>query len=150
MKKQDYHCSITANVTRKEAAENINHVSEWWATNFEGSSEKLNDVFTVHFGETFVTFKVMELVPDKKIMWQVIDCNLHWLHDKKEWQGTKILWEISTKNNSTQIDFTHIGLVPEIECYNDCKKGWNFYVGDSLLKLLSVHKGLPDTARANR
>jgi hypothetical protein len=150
MNQEDFNCSITANITPEEAIENISHVSDWWTTNFEGSSEKLNDVFTVHFGETFVTFKVFEAVANKKIMWLVIDCNLHWLKDKKEWKDTKMLWEVSGKNKSTQISFTHIGLVPEIECYDSCVKGWNFFVGESLLKLLSEHKGLPDTSKTNR
>ncbi len=52
-------------------------------------------------------------------------------------------FEITTKGNSTQIDFTHIGLVPEVECYNDCVKGWNQYVKDSLLKLITEGKGQP-------
>ena len=150
MKGQNYHNSIVANITAKDALENISRVPKWWATNFEGNSQKLNDIFTVRFGETFVTFKIAELVSDKKIVWQVIDCYLHWLTDKKEWKGTKIDWEISTKNNSTQIDMTHIGLVPEIECYKDCKKGWNFFVGESLLKLITEGKGLPETPKVSR
>jgi hypothetical protein len=150
MNQQDYHYSITANITAKEAFENISHVPEWWATNFEGNSEKLNNIFTVCFGETFVTFKIIEVVPEKRIVWQVIDCYLHWLKDKKEWKDSKISWDISTKNNLTQIAMTHIGLVPEIACYNECKKGWDFFVGESLLKLLTEHKGLPDTSKSNR
>ena len=149
MKKQNYHCSITANVSVKEAIENINHVSAWWTENFEGHSEKLNDIFTVRFGETFVTFKVIEVIAGKKIVWQVTDCYLHWLKDKKEWNDTKLLWEISTVNNLTQINFTHIGLAPEIECYDNCVKGWDQYVKGSLLKLITEGKGLPERKRSS-
>ena len=111
---------------------------------FEGNSEKTGDVFTVRFGETFITIKVVELIPDKKIVWQVIDCYKHWLKDKKEWQGTRISWEISAEENGTQIKFTHIGLVPGIECYNGCEKAWNFYLNESLYKLLTEEKGVPE------
>ena len=52
-------------------------------------------------------------------------------------------WEISAKKNATQISFTHIGLVPGIECYNGCEKAWNFYVKESLFKLLTEGKGIP-------
>jgi hypothetical protein len=38
---------------------------------------------------------------------------------------------------------THIGLVPGVECYEDCKKGWNFYVGESLFRWMTEGKGLP-------
>jgi hypothetical protein len=144
MKQEDYHCSILADISPKEAFDNINNVSAWWTENIEGRSEKLNDIFTVHFGETFVNFTIIETVPYKKIVWLVTECNLHWLKDKKEWSNTKISWEIFAENSLTKIDMTHIGLVPGIECYNDCEKGWNHYIQDSLFKLITTHKGIPE------
>jgi hypothetical protein len=44
--------------------------------------------------------------------------------DKSEWKGTKIVFEISQKDNKTQLHFTHVGLVPEYECYDICRQGW--------------------------
>ena len=144
MKNQDYSVSITVNATPQQAFKSINNVSEWWVENLEGSSHKLNDIFTIHFsGNNFVTHKIIEFVSDKKVVWQVTDCNLEWLTDKKEWQNTRMSFEISTKDNSTQINFTHIGLVPEVECYDMCVKGWDQYVKGSLLKLISEGKGEP-------
>ncbi len=145
MKRQDYTASITVNATAHEAFTRINSISQWWSQNIEGGSEKLNDVFTIHFvfGDSFV-IKIVDLVPDKKITWLVTDCNLTWVKDKKEWQGTKINFEIFTKGKSTQVDFTHIGLVPEIECYNGCASGWNQFIKGSLFKLLTEGKGEPD------
>lgn len=144
MKKPDYKTSISVNTPVEEAFERITQVSEWWTKNFEGSSKKLNDVFTVRFGETFVTAKLTEVVKNKKILWHITDCNLHWIENKKEWKDTEVSFEISKNKNSTQIDFTHIGLKPDIECYNDCTTGWNQYVHESLLKLITEKKGLPD------
>jgi hypothetical protein len=143
MKQENYHSSIHADISPKEAFDNINHVSGWWTENIEGNSEKLDDVFTVHFGETFVTFTIIESIPCKKIVWLVTDCHIPWLKDKKEWSNTKISWEISTENNLTKIDMTHVGLVPDIECYTNCEKGWNHYIQDSLFKLITEHEGLP-------
>lgn len=150
METKNYHSSITADTDPKKAFESISRVSEWWAKNLEGKSQNPGDVFTVHFGETFVTFKVVDVVADKTVTWQVIDCYLHWLTDKKEWSGTQIKWDISTRGPVTQIDFMHIGLVPEIECYNDCSTGWNFYVKESLFKLITEGKGLPDVPKNSR
>ena len=104
----------------------------------------MNDVFTLDFGKTsFVTFKLIEVVPDKKVVWLVTDCNLDFLKDKTEWTGTKVIWEISPENNSTKIKMTHVGIVPEVECYDSCVKGWDHYVKESLFKLLTEGKGLP-------
>lgn len=141
--KQDYHSSITAQISAEEAFKNINDVRAWWTENIEGSTNKLNDVFFVDFGETHVTFKITDVIPNKKIIWYVQDCNLHWLNNKKEWKDTSVIWEISSQNNSTQINMTHIGLTPEVECYENCKAGWNQYIQGSLFKLITNHKGNP-------
>jgi hypothetical protein len=143
MKKQDYAASITVNATAKEAFKAINNVSKWWTQDLEGNSQKLNDVFTVHFGETFITVEIVELIPGKKIGWHVIDCYKHWLKDKKEWKDTKMTWEISSKKDATQITFTHIGLIPGLECYNGCENAWGQYINGSLFKLLTKEKRLP-------
>ena len=139
----DYHCSITANVNAKEAFDRINNVTGWWAKNFEGQSQKTGDVFTVRFGETFVTFKITEAIGNKKIVWQVTDCYIPKLSDKTEWNGTSVVWEISSDKNSTTVDMTHIGLVPGIECFAMCENGWNRHVKGSLLNLLTENKGQP-------
>ena len=72
-KTADYHCSITANTSAKEAFDKIARVPEWWATDFEGSARKLNDVFTVRFDTTWVTFKIIEATPDETITWYVLE-----------------------------------------------------------------------------
>jgi Activator of Hsp90 ATPase homolog 1-like protein len=142
MKKQDYTATISANVNADKAFNCVNSVSKWWTESVEGSTEKLNDVFTVRFADTFVTHKIIEMVPNKKVVWLVTNCNLHWIKNKKEWKDTKMSFEISTENNSTQIDFTHIGLIPGIECYKDCQKGWDSYIKTSLYNLITTGKGI--------
>jgi len=144
MKKQDYSVSITVNATAHEVFKSINSVGKWWTEDVEGSSKKLNDEFTVRFGETSITLKIVELVADKKIVWLVTDCYKHWLKDKKEWKGTTISWEILAEKNETQLNFTHIGLVPGIECYKGCAGAWDFYIKESLFKLLTEQKGEPE------
>lgn len=145
MYNQDYKATITANTSAREAFNSINRVSDWWSERFSGSAQKLNDVFTVHFefGDSF-TIRIIDLVTDKKIVWLVTDCDLTWVKDKKEWKNTKMWFEISTENKSTQISFTHIGLVPALECFDGCTKGWDYFIKGSLFKLLTSGKGEPD------
>jgi hypothetical protein len=144
MSTSNYKTTLLVDQNPKEAFKSITRVSNWWSTSFEGHLEKLNDIFTVHFGETYITVKIVELIPNEKILWHVIDCNKHWLKNKKEWKDTKISWEISTGKKSTKISFTHIGLVPGIECYKGCEKAWNFYLKESLFKLIKNGKGAPE------
>jgi hypothetical protein len=143
METKNYHAEIQVTAPPSEAFEKVNRVKDWWAKNYSGSSERLHDVFTVRFGETFVTFKLIELVASKKIVWLVTDCYLHWLKNKTEWNNTRIVFEIAEQNGSTKIDMTHVGLTPEVECYEDCKKGWDEHILGSLYKLVAEGKGLP-------
>ena len=144
MKPQNYHVRLTTKITAPEAMEKINRIPAWWTKNFEGSAAKLGDAFTVRFGEVWKRFSVVELVAGKRIEWEVTDCHLLWLSDKKEWTNTYLIWEFSAGKDSTQIDFTHVGLIPEMECYDDCKPGWDFYLNESLSKLLNEGRGLPN------
>ena len=143
MQPKDYQCSITAPVSAEEALESISQVSGWWAKQFEGYSESLHDVFTVRFGKTYVTFEITELVPNKRVVWYVSDCNLHWIGNKTEWTGTSIIWEITETGDTTRIDMTHRGLLPEVECFEDCQAGWNDHIKNSLSKYLTQKVGMP-------
>jgi hypothetical protein len=141
---QYYTSSITAQISANEAFDRITRISDWWTAGVQGSSCNLGDQFTVRWGETFVTFKVTELAPGRRAVWLVTDCNIHFIADRTEWKGTRVVWDLSSKKGETNVTMTHVGLVPGLECYHNCVAGWNFYIGESLLKLLTEGKGLAD------
>jgi hypothetical protein len=145
IKKQDYSVSITVNATAQEAFNGINSVSKWWTEHLEGSSQKLNDEFTVRFDDVHVsTQKLIEVIPDKKVVWLVTDSRLNFVENKDEWTNTTISFEISSQGNKTKIIFTHFGLIPTIECYGGCTKAWGQYLKGSLFKLITEGKGTPE------
>jgi hypothetical protein len=145
MKEEDYQTTITVNTTPHVAFNFINNVSKWWTENLEGSSHKLNDEFTVRFGDVHVSKqRLIEVIPDKKVVWLVTDSRLNFVKDKQEWTGTKITFEISEKEHKTQVRFTHQGLIPKIECFNDCSVAWSEYIQESLSNLINTGKGKPD------
>jgi len=143
MNQQHYQSRIVANTTASKAFNSINNVAAWWTENTEGAAARLNDVFTVHFGDTFMKFSVVEFVPNQKAVWLVTDCFIPQLQDKKEWKDTRISFEISTDAAITTIDFMHIGIVPGIECYDSCVKSWDRFTQTSLFKLITEGKGEP-------
>lgn len=144
MKQQDYTTSITVDATAHEVYKSINNVTAWWTPDLKGSTQQLNDEFTVQFEDIHLsTQKLIELVPNKKIVWLVTNSNLSFVEDKQEWTNTRIVFDIIPKNNKTEIRFTHIGLVPEFLCYKDCSKGWDYFINGSLYKLLTEGKGTP-------
>ena len=144
VKKEDYNATLVVSQSANEVFKSINSVSKWWTENLTGDTENLDGIFTVDFSDgNFVTHKLIEVIPNNKVVWLVTDCYLSWFNDKTEWTNTKMSFEISTKGTSTQMSFTHIGLVPEVECYDMCVKGWDQYVNGSLLKLITEGEGQP-------
>jgi len=149
MKEKNYTVNITVSATPREAFNGINSVSKWWTENLEGSSQKLNDEFTVRFGDVHVSKqKLVEVIPDKKVVWLVTESKLNFVNDTREWTNTKICFEITEKAGKTQIQFTHVGLIPEIECYNGCSNAWGQYINGSLFKLLAEGEGQPELKEA--
>jgi hypothetical protein len=145
MKGKDYHITLTVKGAPHEVFNDINSVTKWWNENLTGNSKKLNDEFTVRFGDVHVsTQKLIEFVPDKKVVWLVTQSKLNFISKQDEWTGTKISFELSEKDGKTQIDFTHFGLVPTVECFDACEKGWDYYLKGSLYKLLITGKGEPE------
>ena len=144
MKNKEYTIQLTVDASAHDVFKSISNVAAWWTDDLKGNSQKLNDVFTVQFADMHVsTQKLIELIPDKKIVWLVTDSNLSFIQDKNEWTNTNIVFDITRKDNKTYIQFTHVGLVPDIECYKDCTKGWDYYIKGSLFKLLTEGKGTP-------
>src|SRR5688572_1690526 len=127
MKKQDYTINLTVDATVQEAFTAINSVAKWWTEDLEGSSQKLNDEFTVRFFDDVHVSrqKLVEVIPGKKVVWLVTDSKLNFIKEKSEWTNTKICFEIVEKDAKTHINFTHFGLVPQVECYEACVKGWD-------------------------
>lgn len=144
MKEQDYTASITVDATPQEAFNSINSVSKWWTEDLEGSSQKVNDEFTVRFGDVhFSKQKLIEVIPNQKVVWLVTESELNFIEDKDEWTNTTIIFEIASDGNKTQVNFTHKGLNPDVECFHDCVKGWDYYLKGSLFKLLTEGNGTP-------
>lgn len=142
-KNKDFNKSITAKISANEAIKKISNVQEWWGVSFSGSSEKQNDKFVVKMsGDSFFDFTVTELIPGKRIVWLVTDCNMPWYSDKKEWANTKLIFDLDEHNDVTELNFTHEGLTPEVECYKDCASGWTHWIQTSLFSYLTTGKGV--------
>lgn len=122
----------------------INDVCAWWSGDIDGSTDALGAEFTYRFAKVHrTTQKITEWVPDEKVVWHVTDSFINF-PVPDEWTGTDIVFEITRKGDATELRFTHRGLVPECACYDACRKGWTFYIEDSLRELITKGKGEPN------
>ena len=143
MEKNNFSSSISVKISAHEAIKKISNVPEWWGITFTGSAEKQNDKFMVKMGgESFFNFTVAELVPGKRLVWLVTDCHMPWYSDKTEWTDTKLIFDLNEHNGETELTFTHDGLTPDVECYNDCVPGWTHWIKTSLFSYLTTGKGV--------
>ena len=145
VKSQNYSTAFTVDQTPEEAFAAINDVRGWWSGNIEGSTSKLGDEWTYRYKNVhYSKQKITELVPGRKVVWLVLDSYLNFVEDKTEWNGTKITFEVARKGDKTEVHFAHLGLVPEVECYDACSNAWGGYVNSSLRTLITKGKGQPN------
>jgi len=143
MKNNNFSSTFSAKIDASEAIKKISQVPEWWGITFAGHSEKQHDKFTVKMsGDSFFEMTVEELVPGKKVVWLVTDCNMPWFADKKEWANTRLIFDLVENNGITELTFTHEGLTPDVECYNDCESGWTHWIKTSLFSYFTTGKGV--------
>lgn len=143
----DFTTTILVDQTPKQVFDAVNNVRGWWSEEIEGSTDKLNDEFTYHYQDVHrCKMKLTEVIPGKRVVWLVMDNYFKFTKDKTEWKGNKIIFEISEKDNKTQLQFTQLGLVPEYECYDVCRDAWSTYIKNSLRSLITTGKGQPNGA----
>lgn len=145
MTSSDFTTAILVDQTPEEAFSAITNVRGWWSEEIEGSTEILNDEFTYHYEDVhYCQMKLIEVVPNRKIVWHVKYNYFKFTKDKSEWTGTKISFEISEKEGKTQVRQTHHGLNPEYECFSICSNAWTQYIQQSLFSLITTGKGQPN------
>jgi len=145
MNDQHFTTTFMVDQTPEEAIGAIKNVRGWWSEEIEGSTDKLGDEFTYRYKDVHsCKMKLIEVIPHKKVVWLVVDNYFNFTEDKSEWKGTRITFEVSEKDNQTEIRFTHMGLVPEYECFDICSNAWGSYMSGSLRTLITTGKGQPN------
>ncbi len=145
MSAQDFTATFTVEQTPEEVFPAVNNVRGWWSGDIEGKTDQLGAVWTYRYGDVhYSQQEIAELIPGQRIAWHVLDGYLNFTQDRTEWTGTDIIFDISEKGNETEVRFTHRGLVPEFECFDNCSNAWGFYINSSLRSLITTGKGEPN------
>ncbi len=145
MTNASYKTSFTVAQSPKQVFAAITNPRAWWGEGISGDTDKLGGEFVYRHGKIHLSKqKITELVPDKKLVWKIFQSELNFVDHKSEWDGTEVIFEIGKNGAKTELKVTHAGLVPQFECFEGCSSGWNFYLNDSLRKLIETGRGEPD------
>ncbi|MDQ4489155.1 SRPBCC domain-containing protein [Sinomonas sp. ASV486] len=113
----------------------IEGLSGWWARNTTGKTD-VGGVIAFRFVPGGFDMKVIESVPGKKVLWEVVD-------GPAEWIGTHVSWDLSQAGDYTIVLFAHEGWAEPVEFMHHCSTKWATYLL-SLKQLLESGAGSPD------
>lgn len=123
----------------------IKNFSAWWSEEIEGKTDIVGETFFYHYKDVHLCkIKLIEMIADKKLVYQVIDNEFNFTKDKTEWINTQLIFDLSIVNGKTKMVFTHEGLIPAYECYNVCNDAWTSYIQGSLKNLIETGTGKPN------
>ena len=109
-------------------------LSAWWTDDTRGESD-VGDVLQFRFGAGGFDMKVLELDPDKHVLWQVVDGPV-------EWAGTNVRFALKQEGGWTLVLFEHAGWKEPMEFMRHCSTKWAVFLL-SLKSLIETGKGAP-------
>ncbi len=142
MTNTSFRTSFTVDQSPDEVFRAVVDVPRWWTGEFEGSAARLGDEFVYRYADLhFSRQKVTEFDPGRTVVWRVEEAKLSFTEDPAEWTGTEIAFRIDRQDGRTVLTFEHVGLVPGVECFDQCSSAWGFFVNGSLQRLVTTGEG---------
>ena len=141
---ENFTMTLIVDQSPREVFNAVLNVRGWWhgfySEEIIGEMRNENDEFTFRAGDGahFTRQKLVNVIADKRVEWLVTESALTFIEDEGEWEGTRLVFEISQKAGKTQLVFTHHGLTPEVECYDACSGAWTMYLREKLLSLIEA------------
>ena len=97
----------------------------WWASTAKGAAASAGETFELGFagvGEK-IDMRVDAAIWPTSVVWT---CLSH--SGLPEWEDTKIVFKLKDDDDATSVAFRHVGLVPDLECYEHCHAGWEHFL----------------------
>ncbi len=142
---QNFTTAFAVEATAQQAYEAVVNARGWWSEQIEGATDEVGAEFKYRFKDIHrSTVRVTELVPGRRVAWLIVDNHFNFIQDQAEWKGTQVVFDISEKDSGTEVRFTHVGLVPDYECYDVCSNAWGGYIRGSLRSLINTGVGQPN------
>jgi activator of Hsp90 ATPase-like protein len=137
--------TLTVDATAQQAYAAITNVQDWWSGEVKGDTHTLGAAFTYEYPDLhWCRMEITQLEPGRRVEWSVLGSDLTYLRKRDEWTGTRIEFDIAERGGQTEVRFTHRGLEPDEECYDQCSSAWSLLVGGNLRKLIETGEPQPD------
>ena len=122
-----------------EAIATVDGLRRWWTPLVTGSDQRGGKLRLVFKGvNEHIDMRVIVCRRPSRVEWKVVEHS-----SLPEWTGTTIRFDLSARGpRSCTVIFTHGGLGPHLECYEDCEAGWTHFL-DSVVSLAVEGKGQP-------
>jgi uncharacterized protein YndB with AHSA1/START domain len=131
MKNYQADISLGAPVARSyEALTTQRGLRGWWTASCEVGTA-VGERIAIRFGTTFKVMRIEELQQDSRVRWKVIEAHLDvpGLSRADDWVGTEIVFQLLRESNAaTRLRIEHIGLTPEVGCFEICSQGWRQFL----------------------
>ncbi|UPK76648.1 SRPBCC domain-containing protein [Nocardioidaceae bacterium SCSIO 66511] len=148
MQNNSFTTEFTVDQTPDTVFAAIANVRQYWGTGATGDFEREGDEFTYRDADLMSHFRLSEVVPARRMVWQVVDSRTGFVQDPAEWDDTRVVFELAPDGDGTRLHFTHEGLTPDKECFNDCSRGWSGVIDDALQHLITTGRSVFDDQTA--
>jgi uncharacterized protein YndB with AHSA1/START domain len=116
----------------------------WWTEDCDVAVETGAEL-RFRFGANHKEMRIEHLEPGREVRWLCVGAHIAagQLARRDEWIGTRLVFRIAAEGaGRTRLEFEHLGLVPEFECYGMCSSGWRHYMA-SLARFVETGVGTP-------
>lgn len=107
----------------------------WWTSDTTGKEEVGGVIHFQFGGRGGFDMKVLELEPEKRVVWEVIQ-------GPPDWVGTRVIWDLTPEGDGTTIRFKHQGWREQVDFMGHCSMKWGTFLM-SLKQLHEAGKGAP-------
>jgi uncharacterized protein YndB with AHSA1/START domain len=121
-----------------DALATLDGLAAWWTPIVRGTPTTGGEIELRFSGlDEKIVMRVNEARRPSAVVW---NCLTHTGHP--EWEGTKIVFELTKDEQSAVLKFRHFGLSPTLSCYETCESGWEHFL-TSLLNYAERGEGNP-------
>jgi uncharacterized protein YndB with AHSA1/START domain len=107
----------------------------WWTNDTKGEGDQVGQILQFRFPVGGFDMRVLELEPDQRVLWEVVD-------GPEEWIGTHVDWKLNQADDYTLVRFKHEGWKEPVEFMHHCSTKWAVFLL-SLKSLIETGKGRP-------